>query len=50
MQNDTLRDSLAVGKDDAGSPACIKGEHVFAESTGLQSRFHIILVSPNKRL
>ena len=36
--------------DDAGNPACIKGEHVVAESTGLQFRFHIFLVSPNKRL
>ena len=36
--------------DDAGSPACIKGEHVVAESTDLQFRFHIFLVSPNKRL
>ena len=34
MLNDTLRDSLTVGKDDAGSPVSIKGEDVVAESTG----------------
>ena len=50
MQNDTLRDSLAVGKDDAGSPACIKGEDVVAESTGRQFTFHIFSVSPHKLL
>ena len=50
MLNDRLCDSLAVGKDDAGSPACIKGEDVVAESTGMQLTFHIFLVSTNKPL
>ena len=36
--------------DDAGSPACIKGDHVVAENTDLQFRFHIFSVSPNIQL
>ena len=36
--------------DDAGSLACIKDDRVVAESTDLQFRFHIFLVSPNKQL
>ena len=36
--------------DDAGSLACIKGDHVVAESTDLQFMFHIFLVSRNKQL
>ena len=36
--------------DDAGSLACIKGDHVVGESTGLQFCFHKFSVSPNKPL
>ena len=36
--------------DDAGSLACIKGDHVVAESKGLQICFHIFSVSANKPL